>query len=457
MKSVLFYIKIIVILVALSILSGCVPRIFSHYTMDLTGVRRLISEDEDEIAIRELDTILKSSKDRLLRHMEMGMVYYMDGNFRQSIREWLRAEEMIEEFDRRPVISLREVGEGASSLALNDYFITYQGMSYERVLLHIYLSLAYLMCADYDEARVELKKAEQAQKNALERIEKREDAIRRDSGVAVGIKTELLNVYDTRMGISSTHGYNPAVLNPLVYYLSGWLYNVQGYPDEALIDFRRIRDMGVRQECIREEMESISLDVTGVSQKGRRRGNECDLLIIFQDGIIPPLEEIRVPFIMDDALLMISIPIYGEDSLPSNRLHVSVSGLDVETCDLFDVYFSARVSLRERALGIAFREAARLAFKGAMSLNLSKKGGDFPNLFSNLYNVLSERADLRSWLTLPAVIQIGRMRIPPGRHILDLSFEADGMRSKREIELKSGEYKILDIRKIGTRIIFHGT
>ena len=52
------------------------------------------------------------------------------------------------------------------------------------------------------------------------------------------------------------------------------------------------------------------------------------------------------------------------------------------------------------------RQTARLIAKEQVRKKLAKEGGDVGNVLATLYNIASERADTRSWLTLPANAQI---------------------------------------------------
>src|SRR5699024_11520368 len=40
---------------------------------------------------------------------------------------------------------------------------------------------------------------------------------------------------------------------------------------------------------------------------------------------------------------------------------------------------------------------------------------------TQIYNLVSEQADLRSWLTLPASAQVARLSVPAGEHTLQIS------------------------------------
>jgi hypothetical protein len=57
---------------------------------------------------------------------------------------------------------------------------------------------------------------------------------------------------------------------------------------------------------------------------------------------------------------------------------------------------------------------------------------------SNMYNVYSEQADLRSWQTLPAKIFIGRLLLPPGHY----TFEINGEKLE-SLTIKAGQKEFL--------------
>jgi len=433
----------------------------SHYPRDLSIARSRILSGEEALAAEELEVTLRSPKDRLLRYLELGMLNYLNGDFGGSIDKWLKAERLIEEFDRRPVISFREVGEQLGSIALNDYLITYQGMTYERVLLHIYLALAYLMTSNQEGARVELKKAEQTQKEGLDRLRNRRKRLLGEPDYALAIESKILSVYDTSFAVSMKHKDGVDDLNPLAYYLSGWLYEIEGYPDEAIIDFKRVLELGVEEDFIAEKIKNKNPHQIIDTLRGDRRNiqgaGEGDLFVVYHQDIIPGLVEYSIPVLLRDSVVMIAIPMYIESPLPQMELTVRLGELEIKTHEICDLYLLAKKDLRERAFKIALRQAARLAFKGSLSHEIYKKGGGLASMFSSLYNIFSERADLRSWLTIPHIIQVGRMRVPSGMHSLGLYFEENGIYRQVEIEIEPGEYKILDVHKIGSRVIIHSS
>jgi hypothetical protein len=434
---------------------GCSTSIWVHYPMRLSRAKLYLTEGRDNLAEKELNSRLRSARDKLLYSMELGMVHYLQGDYDKCIDEWLMAERMMEKFDRRPVVSVREIGENIGTLAINDYLMTYQGMTYERVLLHIYLALAYIMKTDPEGARIELKKAEQVQKEGFERWKEKRSAQLKGYPEAKNIEKEMLSVYHSRYGMAND--FTSFSLNPLAFYLSGWLYERDGYPDEALIDYKRIWDLGIRTESLAHKIENLSRAME-FSYKASRRDAEKrygSLFIIHQQGLIPALEELRIPIGIKGALVMMAIPVYPNTSLLKMGLRVRSGNIETETKELVNVFSLAKESLKERIPGIATRQLARLILKANASRQMSKKGGSLASMVTTIYNVVSEKADLRSWLTIPLSIQVGQIRLPQGRHTINLNLIGSPGNTQVEVEIKAGSYHVLDVRSIGSRIVTH--
>lgn len=55
----------------------------------------------------------------------------------------------------------------------------------------------------------------------------------------------------------------------------------------------------------------------------------------------------------------------------------------------------------------------------------------------------TDTPDTRSWSTLPARIAVGRVRLPPGQHVVDLS--ANGQRVQKTVSLTKGGWAVLDL------------
>jgi len=81
---------------------------------------------------------------------------------------------------------------------------------------------------------------------------------------------------------------------------------------------------------------------------------------------------------------------------------------------------------------------------------MSKEAGDVGNILANLYNLASERADTRSWLTLPQSSNILRSHLKPGQH--SLSFKVGGMNKQIDVDIKANRITLVNITSMGNYI-----
>ena len=62
----------------------------------------------------------------------------------------------------------------------------------------------------------------------------------------------------------------------------------------------------------------------------------------------------------------------------------------------------------------------RLVAKEKLRAELARSGGDVGNILANIYNMASEQADTRSWLTLPSQLSIAQNTMTTGEHVLSV-------------------------------------
>jgi len=80
----------------------------------------------------------------------------------------------------------------------------------------------------------------------------------------------------------------------------------------------------------------------------------------------------------------------------------------------------AAKTLEEQTPGRVSRQVLRLVAKEKVRAELARSGGDVGNILANIYNLASEQADTRSWLTLPNQINVARSFVGEGAHSLQL-------------------------------------
>ncbi|MDR1243050.1 MAG: hypothetical protein LBM00_09775 [Deltaproteobacteria bacterium] len=177
--------------------------------------------------------------------LNLARVYQLQGRWRESIALYDSGLRILEEYEQRAIINLREalgtVGSILIARGSKDYF----GTGYERTLLHTFNSLNYLMLGDFTGAMVEMRKMEQRQELWLAEEERRlqehlEDLRERSSAnyddlsglPANYTMTALLNDPRTK---AVARSYQDA----FSYSLSAIVCRLAGDPDYAAISLRR--------------------------------------------------------------------------------------------------------------------------------------------------------------------------------------------------------------------------
>ena len=86
-----------------------------------------------------------------------------------------------------------------------------------------------------------------------------------------------------------------------------------------------------------------------------------------------------------------------------------------------DVGALAAKDLKERLPGMLVRQTLRATAKYNLQKEANDNYGALGAFATQIYNLVSEQADRRSWLTLPAYAQATRVSLPQGEHTLLLS------------------------------------
>jgi hypothetical protein len=109
-------------------------------------------------AISNLAEVPDTDKNRALFLMERGMIRATRGEHKEATDDWVEAWLLAKELD------YYSISEGAASFAINERVKSFQGMPYERMLLHAFAAKSYCAMGLWDDAAVE-------SRNMLDRFE----------------------------------------------------------------------------------------------------------------------------------------------------------------------------------------------------------------------------------------------------------------------------------------------
>jgi uncharacterized protein len=310
------------------------------------------------------DTILEgckgiSDKDLLLCYMEKGLILFYQEQHEKSAEELLKASRFIKDQDQ---ISITEQ---SSAVVVNDWAITYKGEYSERLWVHTFLMMNYLMQYKYEDALVEAKQA--------------------------------LEVYDKYSGSLADDHFTRALI--------ALCYENMNMPDDARIEYEKLAARGIEKVTPEQLSPGKGELVLFVSQGRAPVKYSADIAL-------PPSTRISIPRYTNEPPS--PAVIIHVDSSPSNQMKIStdLGGVD-------------RKALNDRSAQYITRQAVRAGAKEAISQKVGEKN-ELAEALVRVFLFLVEEADTRSWETLPNGLTLVRVPLDAGVHDVEISSGGSG-------------------------------
>ena len=140
------------------------------------------SEFSTTLATLQSDT---SDDGQLWYWLSLARLQQANGDFKTSIQSFEKAYAILDEYENRAKVSLRNIGSFIGSALLSKGAETYYGKGYERTLMHTLNALNYTMLADFEAAAVEMRRMEQRQEFWLKETEDKIKSAAEDKAKAV--------------------------------------------------------------------------------------------------------------------------------------------------------------------------------------------------------------------------------------------------------------------------------
>ncbi len=375
-----FFSLIIVILISTS-LAGC-----AGYLQRTQGARAKFNKGYFIDASKEYKKGFKHpGRNNLLYLLDTGLSLHYAGRYEESNRFLLEADRYAEK------INYFSITRQTASLLTTDYTLKYRGEDYEKILINTYLAINYLMLGDYENARVECRR----------------------------INEKIIKY--------NSNGKRNYKLNPFSIYLSGIIYEINGEPNDAYIDYKKVYDLSPNFPLVKKDLFRLSslLNFDNDYRKWRKRFSLKDLkkddpsngelIVILQCGFSPQKhQEMRV----------IAVPAYHPRPSIISYAKVYINDKYYErTYILEDIERTAIDQLKAKIARIIAKQTAVSAGKYAIANTVGKETNQpIVRDILLLFFYATNEADLRSWLTLPQNIQISRISLPEGNYQVMLKF-----------------------------------
>lgn len=376
-KKIVFFIGFF----ALSFLfSSCGKRIAKSYVEQQKKLILAYNDGNFTQALKLSDIFLKEvhkkfPQDLYVALLERGKIALDSQEYEIAIKDLQEAEERF--LDIEGTISLSEEG---GSLFLDDTTKEYEAEPLEKLMISPYLSLAYLGKGDFEGARIERNRT-----------------------------MTKINQY-----IESTKGAE-YLENPFARYLSGVLYEKERKFNDARIEYQKIKNGKTTPSQTKNFIDNELKRIT--------KPNLSDLVVFVDVGKSPmKFEKKHGPITsINSAGKGVTINIVYAEMNPRKyrvkKCKVLVNGEEVgETILLYNLSETVLEQFKKNKPKLTKSLITRALAKTvtqAVGNTLSKEGGAVGavgvaiSIFSGVSSAI-ERADLRSWITLPGEVQVFR-------------------------------------------------
>jgi len=365
-------------------------------------------------------------KSGFLSGAESGMVALAAGDWKAAQEQLTLAAEATSELEQRALAGTEELGEALASWVINDTQQSYVGEGFERVYIHCGLAMAYLAQGLVDDVYVEARLANQL----LEAEEK---------------------LYEKSYAAG---GWG--------HLISALAYELARQPQDAYLDYARMEAKGVGTDLALGEMRRLADQLGRKDELERLREaygewqprprDEARVVLLAGVGLAPFKYEKGLVLGTGDGIIKIVGPAYRARPQAIGSLVLRSGDQEVETVIVEDVLQVAEANLSDRLAWSVAKSAVRTFAKRELTQHLEDQYGQLGSLAGNIFSLVSERADLRSWLTLPDSWQAASMSMSAG--VRDLQIEAVGGQiiDLGRYELEPGELLVVLVRTLGTRV-----
>jgi hypothetical protein len=377
-------------------------------------------------------------RDRVLYHLDRGMLYLYAGNCGSAIEYLTLAEKEMTELFTKSVTAQ------AASLVTSEYVLPYEGLDYEQLLINAFLALAYAGKRDIENALVEARK-----------VQTKCDLLKQKHAKGQGTVDNGFARYISGILYESDRDWDNAYIS---YYTAVKAYRVEAEcpvpPALKSAAFTLAKNTG-REEDVKEleEMFGNAPEESGVVGK-----SEIVAVSFIGDGPLLISKEFATTSMDEDGKtwhLKFAVPAFVRTASAVGGVEVflpGAAGVSSETVE--DTRELCRRDLENRIGGILAKTTVRVLAKTIATQKLKKKmytsGNPLANaLIGATTNALAdqlEHADTRVCRLFSGNVLLARVPVEPGEVEVTLGVRtargSERMKTQK-VDVKAGEKRFL--------------
>lgn len=376
----------------------------------------LIRNGNATAAVEYLDAsrLAQSRGDRLLYLMERGTLLQLQGDYRASNAAFEEADRLTEELYTKSITA------GALSFLVNDGVVAYVGADYEAVYLNYYKALNYLALGDLEAAGVEARRVDEKLRYFSDlyagKTVFREDAFLR---MLTGLIYQALGDHNNAF-IAYRLAWNSYQTNREIYQVPVpevlWSLLVTAADNTSLL---RERDE------FRATAQARGIEVKPL---------ETFAVVLINNGNIPVKRERMALFPSGQGFpIKLALPTFVSRGGGASEVTSTIEGRLYRAEPVENLEAIAFKSLDDEIGRVLVKAIARAVAKETAARQFDNKGESPAGLLLRMVNLITERADLRSWVGLPREVRM--LVVPVASGTERVTLKQDGRPLELELAL----------------------
>ena len=447
-------------LAAVFLLTGCSTIVNAH--RQKREIMKNYVSGRYDAAARELEHELRepsafntskvNTDDEVMWRVEAGTLNCIIGHDDRSIGHFARAEALIEDFDGRAIVNLREAGSETSGVLTNPNALPYRGWCRDRIMIPVYKAFAYLGKGDEEGFHTELFSLRFKQDDVMDKYQKyfeaedkaldKEKAKNRTAASSFNPDTVMRSSQNGELSgalaatNAAAHRGYANFLNPISIFLSAYGYMRKSDFQNAVVDCERLYKAipgsplarSYYANSLRLAGRSVPEELRDVPQLDFRPTGD-NVLVIFANGRGPALRQISlyipIAFPGYATVACVAWPVCVFYPAPFRDMEIAAGGRTYRTATISDMdgIFAAEYNRRLPAmilricLSTAVKEVgAYFATRAAAEANAW--AGLAVAVGASAYKITFNTADTRAWEMLPKEFQVAQFAMPRDRKLV---------------------------------------
>ncbi|KAB7624117.1 COG3014 family protein [Alkalilimnicola sp. S0819] len=422
------------VLVSAALLAGCA----AHQARQISGFDEHF-EASNYVAASEyaMDKAGPGDKapENLLWTLQAASALRGAADYRTSNAYFDFAEALMTREDGESLI--RDGGENALAVLVNDSVMGYEPAIYDGVMVNTFKALNMLAEGDLGNARVELNRADDRQRRAVEafakEIAKRQEELEERQAAETAKHRGGANRVDTKRSLAVVErkvlshieldrwAAYPDFVNPFATYVNGLFFLLAATDTGDAGDLRKSHDALKRVASMVPDNDYVQQDlalVEGLSSGGLEQPLEPVVWVLFENGLGPVKRERRfdIPlFLVSDDVLYTSIALPKLEPRPAATKSLRIADgneLQLKTATVADMDRVIGTEFKKDYSYVLTRAVLGAILKTYVQSEITRTSGAAAGIVAALIQRATTEADQRMWTALPKEFQVARFARP---------------------------------------------